>query len=96
MSDHSGADVVASGVPYIVTAVGGRVPGSLDDFAADLVEVVASRGEQRVTICGAGRRIDELMVVIHEKTFDGTGKDVRTWEIRGEADSFEATERSIF
>ena len=96
VSDHSGADEVASGVPYSVTAVNGRVPGSLDDFGTDIVEVVASRREQRVTICGAGRRVDDRSVVIHEKTYDGSGKDVRTWEITGDADRFEATELSIF
>ena len=96
MSDHSGADEVASGLPYSVTAVNGRVPGSLDDFGTDIVEVVASRREQRVTICGAGRRVDDRSVVIHEKTFGGSGKDVRTWEITGDAARFEATERSIF
>jgi hypothetical protein len=96
VSDHSGADVVASGVPYTVTAVNGRAPGSLDDFGTDIVEVVASRREQVVTICGAGRRVDDRSVVIHEKTYDGAGKDVRTWEITADADNFEATERSIF
>jgi hypothetical protein len=96
VSDHSGADVVTSGVPYTVTAVNGRVPGSLDDFGTDVVEVVASRREQLVTICGTGRRVDDRSVVIHEKTFDGAGKDVRTWEITAHDDSFEATERSIF
>ena len=96
MSDHSGVDEVASGVPYVVTAVNGRVPGSLDDFGTDIVEVAVSHREQRVTICGAGRRVDDLSVVIHEKTFDGSGKDVRTWEITGDAKRFEATERSTF
>ena len=96
MSDHSGADEVVSGVPYIVTAVNGRVPRSLDDFGSDIVEVVASSRQERVTICGAGRRVDDRSVVIHEKTFDGAGKDVRTWEITANADRFEASERSIF
>ena len=35
-------------------------------------------------------------MVIHEKTYDGSGKDVRTWEITGNADRFKATERSIY
>ena len=96
MSDHSGADEVVSGVPYIVTAVNGRVPWSLDDFSTDTVEVIASRHQQRVTICGAGRRVDERSVVIHEKTWDGAGKDVRTWEVTANADGFEAAERSVF
>ena len=97
MSDHSRVDEVASGVAYTVTAVNGRVPGSLDDFGGTgIVEVVASHREQRVTICGSGQRIDDRSVVIHEKTYDGAGKDVRTWEITVGADRFEATERSIF
>ena len=94
--NHSGADAIASGVPYTVTAVNGRVPGSLDDFGADIVEVVASRRQQRVTICGAGRRVDDRSALIHEKTHDGSGKDVRTWEITADAGGFDATERSIF
>jgi hypothetical protein len=96
MSDHSGADMVASGLPYSVSAVNGRPPGSLDDFSTDVVEVVVSRGDQHVTIRGAGQRVDERTVVIHEKTFDGTGKDVRTWAIAAGGDGFEAAERSIF
>lgn len=96
MSDHSGADVVASGVPYNVTAVNGRAPGSLEDFGTDIVEMVVSRGDQRLTIRGTGRRVDDRIAVVHEKTYDGTGKDVRTWEITGESDGFAATERSIF
>ena len=83
-------------MPYTVTAVNGRVPGCLDDFGTDIVEVAVSRREQRVTICGAGRRMDDRSVVIHEKTYHGSGKDVRTWEITGDADRFEATERSTF
>ncbi len=96
VSDDSGVDAVASGVPYTVTAVNGRVPGSLDDFGTDIVEVVASHRAQRVTICGAGRHVDDRSVVIHEKTHDGAGRDVRTWEITADADRFEATQRSIF
>jgi hypothetical protein len=94
--DHSGADEIVSGVPYTVTVVNGRVPGSLDDFVSDIVEVVASGRQQRLTICGSGRRVDVRSVVIHEKTYDGVGKDVRTWEITANADRFQATERSIF
>ena len=94
MSDHSGADVVTSGVPYTVTAVNGRVPTSLDDFGTEIVEVVLSRRAQRATICGPGRRVDDRAVVIHEKTYDGSGKDVRTWLITANADGFEATEPS--
>ena len=96
MSNHSGADAVVSGVSYSVTAVNGRVPGSLDDFGSDIVEVVATRRAQRVTICGAGRRVDDRSAVIHEKTYGGAGKDVRTWEITADADRFEATERASY
>ena len=55
MSDHNGVDAVASGVPYIVTAVNGRVPGSLDDFGTDIVEVLASRrGNESRSLALAG------------------------------------------
>ena len=96
VSDHSGVNAVTSGVPYTVTAVNGRLPGSLDDFGTDIVELVASLRAQQVTICGSGRRVDDRCVVVHEKTNDGAGKDVRTWEITADAGTFEATERSIY
>src|SRR5829696_1371739 len=96
VSDHSGVNAVTSGVPYTVTAVNGRLPGSLDDFGTDIVELVASLRAQQVTICGSGRRVDDRCVVVHEKTNDGAGKDVRTWEITADAGPFEATERSIY
>ena len=96
VSDHSGVDAVASGVPYTVAAVNGRSPGSLHDFGTDIVELVASLRAQQVTICGSGRRVDHRSVVVHEKTDDGAGKDVRTWEITADAGTFEATERSIY
>ena len=96
MTDHSGADEVVSGVPYAVTAVNGQPPGSLDDFGCDVVEVVVSHGHRQVTVRGSGQRVDVSTVVIHEKTFDGTGKDVRTWQISAAGEGFEATERSVF
>jgi hypothetical protein len=95
MSDHSGAEVVVSGVPYTVTAVNGRAPASLDDFAGDIVEVAIARGDQRLMVRGTSR-VDHDSVVIHEKTFDGAGKDVRTWHVSVEADGFQATERSMY
>jgi len=85
--------MVASGAPYTVTAVNGRVPGSLDDFGDGGVEVVVSRA---VTIRGTGRRTDAQTAVVHEKTLDGGGKDLRTWAITMNGTRFEATERSMF
>ncbi len=96
MSDHNMADVVASGMPYSTTAVNGRTPASLDDFGTDSVEVVVTHNDQRITIHGTGHRVDDHTVVIHEKADGGVGKDVRTWDITGDAGEFEATERSIF
>ena len=96
MSDHSDAEGAGSGLPYSVMSVNGRVPRSLDDFGADIVEIALSRGEQRLRILGTCQRVDDRSVVVYEKTHDGAGKDLRTWEIIGDANGLEAIERSMF
>jgi hypothetical protein len=96
MSDHGGAEGVGSGLSYSVMSVNGRVPGSLDDFGTDIVEVTLSRGEQFLRILGTWQRVDDRSVVMFEKTHDGTGKDLRTWAIIVDANGLEAIERSMF
>ena len=97
MSDHSAVDEVASGVPYRVVSVNGRPPGELDALLINEVTVItAALGGQQVTIHGSAHRVDDRTVVIHEKSHDGTGKDVRTWAVKAVLDGLEAVERAVF
>lgn len=93
MSDHSGVDPVVSGRPYVVTSVNDAEPHCLEDFVAQpvLACTVAAR-EQVVEIHGAAR-IDADAVIVHEKDTDGTGKDVRTWQISPHDGNYEAVQR---
>ncbi len=77
MTDQDSAQVI-SGVPYLVTEVGGRPPRSLTDFTGE-VNFTASRGDRSCHISGIGSATD-TGVRFHEK--DGpTGKDIRIWQI---------------
>ena len=96
MSDHSKVDDVASGAPYQVVAVDGSPASGVRDIPeADVVVIHVRHGQQHVTIHGAVHHADGIAIV-HEKTHDGTGKDVRTWEIRPRGSGFDASERSLF
>jgi hypothetical protein len=95
MLDHSKVDPVASGRPYTVTSVNDTVPGCLDDFVSrDVVALTVAAKDQVVEIHGAAHRAREE-VVVHEKDGDGTGKDVRTWQIAMQDGRFEAVQRTI-
>lgn len=97
MSDHSGVDAVASGAAYRVVSVNGQPAGDLDALVVDDVSVfVAARGDQEVIVHGSARRVDEETVIVHEKAYDGTGKDVRTWALTATDDGLEAVERSTY
>ena len=96
MSDRSKVDAVASGAPYVVTAVNDRPPQSLDDFVERSVVAVTVASEHQVVEIHGSARIDGDSVIIHEKDHDGIGKDVRTWLIGSCDGHFEATERSLF
>jgi hypothetical protein len=95
MLDHSKVDPVASGRPYTVTSVNDTVPGCLDDFVSrDVIALTVEARDQVVEIHGSARRAGED-VVVHEKDGDGTGKDVRTWQIAMQDERFEAVQRPI-
>lgn len=90
MSDFSKVDPVISGADYTVQIVNGRKPQTLDDFTAhDVVTFVAVCGSQTTQVCGSSNVVGDT-VVVHEKTEDGAGKDVRMWSISPNGDSFEA------
>jgi hypothetical protein len=96
MTDHSGVDDVASGAPYRVTSINGAEPRGLASISTDdVVVITAALGRQEVTIHGAAHS-DGNGVVIHEKTADGTGKDVRTWRLVETGAGLEAVERSMY
>ena len=96
MSDHSHVDEVGSGVPYTVTLVNGHAASDLEDFvSADVLVMSVARAGHEVTVHGAARRLDDI-VVVHEKSLDGNGKDVRTWQVARADHQFEAVERSMF
>jgi hypothetical protein len=87
---------VASGKPYVVTAVGDHPPAVLDDFLGDgVVSVTVADDRGALVIIGSSRR-DGEDVVLYEKGRDGAGKDVRTWRIGAHDGHFEAVERAIF
>jgi hypothetical protein len=95
MSDHSHVDPVVSGRPYTVTAVNDSAPGCLDDFVArPVVAVTVEARDQVVEIHGAAH-LGDGDVVVHEKDCDGTGKDVRTWQIRPADNGFAAVQKPI-
>lgn len=95
MSDHSKVDPVASGRPYTVTMVNDRVPERLIDFLSrPEVAVTVACHDQVVEIHGSARLAGNA-VVIQEKDHDGTGKDVRTWQIEPHNGRFEALQLMI-
>ena len=95
MSGFSKVDAVASGKPYIVESVNDSTPGCLEDFVSEPVAAVTvCVSDQVVEIHGPAHVCDDA-VVLHEKDCDGTGKDVRTWQIVRADDGFEAVQRAV-
>ena len=78
MEKHSSAQVV-SGVPYLVTDVAGRPPISLTDFTGP-VRFTAVHDHTECDISGVGAAATDDGVRFSEKA-DGTGKDLRVWQI---------------
>ena len=95
MENHSSAQVV-SRVPYVVTDVAGRPPGSLADFTGSM-RFTAVHDHTECDISGVGAAATDDRVRFSEKA-DGTGKDVRVWQItRSAADnSYQACTVSTF
>ena len=97
MTDHSGAEGVASGAPYRVVSVNGQPADDLEALlTGEVIAITVSLGGQEVVVHGSARRVDDRTIVVHEKTYDGTGKDVRTWAVTATHDGLEAVERSMF
>ena len=84
--------LVASGVPYAVRTVNDRSPSSMDDFDG-LVAVAVEGVTGTHVIHGISAHADGT-VRLFEKSDDGVGKDVRTWDIHpGTTAGFTATPR---
>jgi hypothetical protein len=80
----------------VVTFVNGSSPERLTDFLrAPVVSFAVESHGQVVQIRGSAH-LHRDVVLVHEKDSDGTGKDVRTWQIQVVGDCFEAVERSTF
>lgn len=72
--------MIVSGVPYLVTTVGGKPPVTLSEFAGEVtVQLHGPTGAH--TISGSGEHEDQDTVRLHEKDHEGTGKDVRVWTV---------------
>ncbi|MDC7122426.1 hypothetical protein OMK64_12870 [Cellulomonas fimi] len=84
--------LVASGVPYAVRTVNDRSPSSLSDF--DGVVAVAVEGVTGAHVIRGISVHADGAVRLFEKSEDGVGKDVRTWDIHpGAPAGFTATPR---
>ncbi len=87
---------VVSGMPYSVRFVNGRPPASLDDFVAtDVIELMVDSGDDELCLKGSADRQGGV-VLMHEKDHEGTGKDVRVWEISISDGAFLALAASAF
>ena len=96
MSDFSKVDPVISGADYTVSTVGGQQPRTLDDFTAgETVSFVAVCGSHVTEVCGSWRIVGDTLVV-HEKSEQGIGKDVRTWSISARGGGFDAVSPSVY
>ena len=76
---------VVSGVPYAVREVDGRTPTSLEDFIGASVAMTVEGATGTHVVRGAASRVDGV-VKLYEKSDDGVGKDMRTWQISAEDD----------
>jgi hypothetical protein len=87
---------VMSGTPYSIRFVNGRPPASLDDFVtADIIELTVNSGHDEVCLKGSAHRQGDVALV-YEKDHEGTGKDVRVWEIAISDGVFSAVPASAF
>ncbi len=75
-----GQTTVLSGVPYVVSAIDGRRPSSLDDFIGAHRLLLTRDGHESV-VDGLGLQIGPSAVTFTEKLSDAGGKDVREWKI---------------
>ncbi|MFS0701684.1 hypothetical protein AB6N24_17055 [Cellulomonas sp. 179-A 4D5 NHS] len=81
---------VISGVPYAVVDVDGRIPERLEHLTGR-VEVTVEGATGRHVLRGEAAENGDS-VRLHEKSADGSGKDVRTWRIGPDASGgFSAT-----
>ncbi len=72
--------MIVSGVPYLVTKVGGRPPVTLAEFTGEItMHLHGPTGAH--TVSGSGEAADDDSVRLHEKDHEGTGKDVRVWTV---------------
>ena len=82
--------IVISGVPYVVTEVGGHAPTSPEDFTGSVTFLAEHNNGASYEVSGAGAVAEDGSVRFHEKVAHGAGKDVRVWRITGSADGFSA------
>ena len=80
----SSPDSVASGKPYMVVDVAGAAPMSLDQFMGES-EFSIERSGTPSRIKGVGMALDDS-IRFFEKDLDNSGKDVRVWLVRQDAD----------
>ena len=87
-------DATASGLPYPVMTVAGEPPSGLDQFVGEVEFRILKSGAESA-VHGVGARSDDS-VRFSEKT-EGSGKDVRVWQIRaGNGGGFVATSMATF
>ena len=72
-------ELVASGVPYAVRTVNDRSPSSIADF--DGIVTVAIEGVTGAHVIRGVSAHADGTVRLFEKSEDGLGKDIRTWDI---------------
>jgi hypothetical protein len=82
-------ELVASGVPYAVRSVNDRSPSSIADF--DGVVAVAVEGVTGSHLIHGVTACTDDSACLYEKSEDGVGKDIRTWQIRHDGTGFTAT-----
>jgi hypothetical protein len=82
-------DLVVSGVPYVVLAVGGHAPRAVADFDGP-AEFTFEGATGQYLVVGEGE-VSATEARVHEKAGAG-GKDVRVWNVRRDDDgAFVAT-----
>ena len=87
-------DALPSGKPYPVADVRGESPSSLEQFVGDSeFGVEREGGVSRVR--GTGATVGDV-VRFHEKDQGSSGKDVRVWTLRQQADGITAELASLF
>jgi len=83
-----------SGTPYLITAVGGRAPAGLSDFAGEVSISLAKHGKQLVMVgCGAQASGE---VRFHQKDPGLHQRDLRVWTITEQDGRFCALPNGAF